>query len=81
MGENESSSALLNDGLGPWICCKDKLPEPKTWGLVVGRQRMVTTANRAFGAYGGWAWHDGRSKQRAQSVFTHWMPLPEPPSE
>lgn len=64
--------------IGGWISVKDRLPEHGKRYLIYatsesGKNNRITTA-----AYGG---HFALSGRCAYWKVTHWMPLPEPPTD
>lgn len=75
-----------------WISVKDRLPEIGSSFLATDRKEMHTAhwCNDTEEWYsGGWEscnYCGGRSKvslekDRYSFIFTHWMPLPEPPKD
>lgn len=61
-----------------WIKCSEGMPESQQWVLVYAKwanQQVLCWDN--FGS----KWTDFDEQDYDRHMFTHWMPLPEPPSE
>ena len=62
------------DSMPKWISVKDRLPENK------GNYLGFTGSTFVVGYYKGngiwWIWFDDRE---GENLFTHWIPLPQPP--
>ena len=65
--------------MGEWIKCSERMPEPGQPVLVVSSMGGVVQNN--VYEWDGMTWCDFRADygEHAQGVFSHWMPLPEPP--
>ncbi|MCH0685626.1 DUF551 domain-containing protein [Escherichia coli] len=67
-----------------WIKCSDRMPDINTWVLVAIGGRVVISAN--YRQWEGAKTEKGRAPRFKDlrgiiRGVTHWMPLPEPPSE
>ena len=64
-----------------WISVNDRLPYS---GVVVLAVKRIGDASSVTLAYvsssGKWRWANDGWEERNQESFTHWMPLPEPPT-
>ena len=59
-----------------WISVEDRLPDETDYYIVAWRlfKHKLSVRTAYFIAGDGWEW-------KAGEVITHWMPLPEPPSD
>ncbi|UNY50568.1 hypothetical protein [Salmonella phage PhiSTP2] len=67
--------------MSEWIKCSDLMPPVGAPVLVVGC--VGNTVQKNVYEWDGETWSDFRNDygEHPQHVFTHWMPLPEPPTE
>lgn len=65
--------------MGEWVKCSERMPEPGKPVLVVSSMGGVVQHN--LYRWGRTTWCDNRAdyEEYGQGVFSHWMPLPEPP--
>lgn len=62
-----------------WIKCGDRLPDNTEFVLCIEKRSGYGTYGQPFVC-----WHDGDGwvgKTNYRPTVTHWMPLPEPPTE
>lgn len=69
-----------------WVNVKDRLPEPNsfclTWSPEAGVEVLkYQCLSRNKGLLGFWRIEEGGCRYVGPGAVTHWMPLPEPPSE
>lgn len=67
--------------MSQWIKCSERMPEEGKPVLVVSSIGGATQNN--VYEWDGRTWCDFRAdyNELSMDVFTHWMPLPEPPAE
>lgn len=67
--------------MSQWIKCSERMPEEGKPVLVVGSIGGAVQNN--VYEWDGRTWCDFRAdyNELSMDVFTHWMPLPEPPQE
>ncbi len=65
--------------MSEWIKCSEQMPEHGQPVLVVGV--IGNSVQNNIYEWDGTTWSDFRNDygEHEQSVFTHWMPLPEAP--
>lgn len=65
--------------MGKWIKCSERMPEHGAPVLVVSSMGGVVQNN--VYEWDGRTWCDFRAdyEEYGMEVFSHWMPLPEPP--
>ncbi|MDK2633142.1 DUF551 domain-containing protein [Pantoea stewartii subsp. indologenes] len=62
-----------------WIKCSERMPNDVEFVLCVEKRPDYGTYGKPF-----LCWHDGDGwvgKSNYRPTVTHWMPLPEPPTE
>jgi len=62
-----------------WIKCSEKIPNDTEFVLCIEKRAAYGTYGQPFVC-----WHDGDGwvgKTNYRPTVTHWMPLPEPPTE
>ena len=62
-----------------WIKCSERLPDNTEFVLCIEKRSGYGTYGQPFVC-----WHDGDGwvgKTNYRPTVTHWMPLPEPPTE
>lgn len=70
-----------------WIACSIKMPPNDDYVLAADFVTKYPSCmpNYQVGCYGDWIgspeWDDGDGNGLHLKCVTHWMPLPEPPSE
>lgn len=67
--------------MSEWIKCSERMPPFGAPVLVVGI--VGNTVQNNIYEWDGCTWCDYRDDygEHDKDVFTHWMPLPEPPTE
>lgn len=61
-----------------WIKCSDRLPEMNRWVLCYGQNHFNLTGGFIVQS---WMAHTNKDLDWFSVMFTHWMPLPEPPNQ
>ena len=84
--EHNRAAKLIWDKEHCWIPVTERLPEEKTYVLILfdtiaGKMQGVCFLYKDDDGHNCWMWLDRLGKNLFGIQPTHWMPLPEPPKE